>query len=220
MAPATSKASATHFLDTLRALGLRGIHQLTLTNNRSTVVSFHGERLRVHQALVPAPLAMHQAIVNFVSGRGATRQAARRLLLSFELPKSTNPRPPRPRRGIGLHPDDHPSTERLRQAHRQLNSERFGGTLADVDIRVSRRMRSRLGHFAPGVPTGVPEIAISRRHIRRDSWSSVLETLVHEMVHQWQYETGRPLAHDARFRQKARSVGITPAARRRAGRVD
>ena len=39
-------------------------------------------------------------------------------------------------------------------------------------------------------------------------------TLLHEMVHQWQHETGRVVDHGAEFRRKAREVGITPAARR------
>jgi hypothetical protein len=102
---------------------------------------------------------------------------------------------------------------RLRAAHAALNDERFAGELGRVTIRVSRRMRSRLGHYSPG-PRSAPEIAIARRHARRDGWASVLETLVHEMVHQWQHETGRPVAHDAAFRRKCREVGIAPHAKR------
>ena len=59
-----------------------------------------------------------------------------------------------------------------------------------------------------------PEIAISRRHIRRHGWDDALQTLVHEMVHQWQAETGLPLDHGRHFRRKAREVGIQPSAKR------
>jgi hypothetical protein len=40
----------------------------------------------------------------------------------------------------------------------------------------------------------------------------VEETLLHEMVHQWQAETGQPVDHGRAFRRKAREVGITPRA--------
>jgi predicted SprT family Zn-dependent metalloprotease len=101
-------------------------------------------------------------------------------------------------------------------AHQQLNRDRFAGVLGEIAIRVSRRMRSRLGHYSPGGATA-PEIAIARRHLRRDGWTSVLDTLTHEMVHQWQHETARPLAHDRDFRHKAREVGIAPHAKRPVG---
>jgi hypothetical protein len=45
----------------------------------------------------------------------------------------------------------------------------------------------------------------------------VLHTLLHEMVHQWQDETGRAIDHGAGFRAKARDVGIAAAARRAPG---
>jgi hypothetical protein len=37
------------------------------------------------------------------------------------------------------------------------------------------------------------------------------------MVHQWQHESGRPVAHDRDFRRKARAAGIAPHAKRPAG---
>ncbi len=40
----------------------------------------------------------------------------------------------------------------------------------------------------------------------------VIHTLLHEMVHQWQQESGLPVAHDRAFRAKAREVGIDPRA--------
>jgi hypothetical protein len=43
----------------------------------------------------------------------------------------------------------------------------------------------------------------------------VLDTLLHEMVHQWQDETGRPVDHGREFRRKAREVGIEPTAVKR-----
>jgi hypothetical protein len=55
---------------------------------------------------------------------------------------------------------------------------------------------------------------MSRTHISRHGWREAMHTLLHEMVHQWQHETGQPVDHGTAFRQKARDVGIAPAARR------
>lgn len=112
------------------------------------------------------------------------------------------------------HPGDEPLVERLREWHRRLNGERFAATLQAVPIRVSRRMRRRLGHFAPGTDGRGPEIAISARHLRRDGFAAALETLLHEMVHQWQHENRLRLGHGADFRRKCREVGAVPSAKR------
>ena len=61
----TGLASA--FLGRLRDLGLCGIRRCTLTANRSTVVSFRGDGLRVHRAFVTAPEDVLQAVVRFVN---------------------------------------------------------------------------------------------------------------------------------------------------------
>jgi len=68
-------------------------------------------------------------------------------------------------------------------------------------------MRRKLGHYTLGTDEPAT-ISISRRHLRRDGWNEVLSTLLHEMVHQWQEETGRPVDHGVEFRRKARLVGI------------
>ena len=76
-------------------------------------------------------------------------------------------------------------------------------------------MKSRLGHYTlRGQTRHHQEIVISRRHIRRHGWDEAVQTLLHEMVHQWQDETGRPVDHGAEFRHKSKLVGITPRARR------
>jgi hypothetical protein len=96
--------------------------------------------------------------------------------------------------------------------HQIYNDERFNGQLRRIPIRVSRRMRSRLGHYSPAADGCEPEIVLSRRHIRRDGWEEALHTLLHEMVHQWQDEQGLVVDHGANFKAKARAVGITPLA--------
>ncbi len=76
-------------------------------------------------------------------------------------------------------------------------------------------MRTRLGELSVSTTTGAPlEIAIALVHLERDGWKEVGHTLLHEMVHQWQVESGLALDHGVRFREKAREVGIEPRARR------
>ena len=76
-------------------------------------------------------------------------------------------------------------------------------------------MKSRLGHYTlRGQTQHQQEIVISRRHIRRHGWAEAVQTLLHEMVHQWQDETGMPVDHGREFRRKSKLVGIIPRARR------
>ena len=78
-------------------------------------------------------------------------------------------------------------------------------------------MRSRLGELALDARSGrTLEIAMSRAHLRH-GWAEVERTVLHEMVHQWQAESGLPVDHGTRFRRKAREVGIEPTARRDLG---
>ena len=123
------------------------------------------------------------------------------------------PRDERPlrKRREPRHPDDAPAEERLTAAHRALNAERFGGMLHPISIRVSRRLKSRLGYYRVSTTHEPPEIVISRRHLRRHGWTEALATLVHEMVHQWQDECGGPVDHGRAFRLKAREVGLGSA---------
>lgn len=196
-------------LSRLRGFGIRDIDALRLTRNRATMVSFRGRALRVHEAFVSAPEDVQRAIAVFVSGRGAARLAAKRIILGYRIERSPHP----PRRAPAQHPDDAALAARLTAEHSRLNAAHFGGALRPVDVRVSRRMKTRLGHFAPG-GSRPGDIVISRRHIRRHGWNEALATLLHEMVHQWQEENALPLDHGAAFRRKAREVGVTPSAKR------
>jgi hypothetical protein len=201
---------ASELLGCLRARGLARIAQCELTTNRHVMVSFRGNALRVHRGYLGAPEPVLRAIVRFVEGRTkAERRQARKVIVSHRIAVPDGERRQRRER---THPDDEPMVLRLRAAHAQLNAERFGGALSTIPVRVSRRMKSRLGHYAPALNGALAEIAISRRHIRRHAWDAVLETLVHEMVHQWQGETGRTVDHGAEFKRKAREVGAAPRA--------
>jgi hypothetical protein len=176
------------------------------------MVSASEGALRVHRAFLDAPEPVHRAIVRFLMApRRAERLAARRVLAAFPVGADDRRDARAPER---THPDDEKMAAALTGWHARYNAERFGGTLRRVTVRVSRRMRTRLGHYAPAQQGRPAEIAIARRHVRRHGMAEALETLLHEMVHQWQDEQGHPLGHDRRFREKAKAVGIAGRAKR------
>jgi hypothetical protein len=195
----------------LRARGLKSIRSITLTKNSRVMVSFRGEEMRVHRGYLDAPPEVLDAIVRLVEGR---TKAIRREAGKFVVANSPKGISEEPKRRERTHPDDEAWSARLVEEHRRLNVERFAGSLGSIAVRVSRRMKSRLGHYSPAIGENPAEIAISRRHIRRHGWDDAIETLVHEMVHQWQAETGLPLDHGPKFRMKAVEVGIRPRAKR------
>jgi len=179
-------------------------------------VSYSDHELRLHRGYLDAPEDTLRAIVSFVQTKSrAARNTAKRELLSYDVHRGQAPTPRARKTLEQVHPEDARMGERLQREHQELNRERFGGTLTEIPIRVSRRMKSRLGHYTHRDPSGSgAEIVISRRHIRRHGWREANETLLHEMVHQWQDETGLSVDHGRQFRAKARAVGITPTARR------
>lgn len=194
----------------LYALGLDPGVRVTLTDNSTTMVSFGEGWLRVHRGYASAGDEIVGAIVRFARAtRRDSRSQARRLLLGYS---AALPGRRAASRREATHPDDLRYAERLTEAHAALNEQLFAGGLAPLTIRVSRRMKRKLGHYAPASAAGSADIAIGRRHIRRDAWEDVIQTLIHEMVHQWQQESGLPVAHDRAFRAKAREVGIDPCA--------
>lgn len=215
--------TADQLLGRLRQLGLRGISRCRLTRNRAVMVSYSGKQLRVHRAYLGAPPEVLRAIAVFVNAHSRTeRRTAQRVILSFPVHTKVHPPVRRPGRPSS---EDTSVLRELAKAHRHYNRHLFGGRLGEIGIRISARMRSRLGQYTAASPYGEPaEIAISRAHLRKHGWEEVLHTLLHEMVHQWQAESGYEIDHGPTFRAKAVEVGIAPHARRelrpaKAGRV-
>lgn len=208
-------------------LGLTRVSAVVAHENRAVMVSLTDRGvLRVHRGYVFAPDAVLQAIIRFVTRRTprAVRLRAQRELLAFPIDDYV-PVPPPGARRQRLRPEDLELLQRLELLRRELNREFFQDALPDIPIRLSRRMRTRLGELTLEDRTGRPvEIAMSRRHVERDLWSEVRQTLLHEMVHLWQADVGLTVDHGPAFRRKAREVGIEPSAlrtvlsRRRAAR--
>ncbi|HMI55959.1 MAG TPA: SprT-like domain-containing protein [Gemmatimonadaceae bacterium] len=195
----------------LQRLGLGAQYRVRLTTNRTVVVSYGGGELRIHNSFLGANEEVWKAIITFVHGRNRiARREARRTILEFPVVRTDDVR--RRRAPERTNPADLPLIRELSRWHAAYNEERFGGSLRKIPIRISRRMKSRLGHYSPAAEGCEPEIVLSRRHIRRDGWEEALHTLLHEMVHQWQDEEGFVVDHGPSFRAKARAVGITPLA--------
>jgi hypothetical protein len=210
--------SPEHLPARLRLLGLRGVTRIVTHHNRIVMVSL-GARgvLRLHRGYACAPDRVLRAIVRFLDSRlpRAARRMAQREFLEFEVERHTPPPSGPSRRRERPRPGDLLLLHRLVKAHERFNREHFGGALGDLPIRLSSRMRRRLGELSVDLRTGRPlEIAISRRHLTRHPWAEVEHTLLHEMVHQWQAETGRPVDHGPGFRDMAVRVGVLPSARR------
>jgi hypothetical protein len=197
----------------LYRLGLDRSTPVVLTRNRTVMISWRPRSgLRLHAGYAAAPDDVLHAIVRFLARRvrREERAAARRRFMAFPADRHVPSRPAPIRSGRAVEPEDQPLLDRLVDLHDRLNARHFGGNLATIPIRLSRRMRRHLGEFRGGATR---EIVISRRHIRRDGWEAVVDTLLHEMVHQWQAEQGLALDHRRGFRRKAMAVGIIPRAR-------
>lgn len=203
----------------LQELGLREVDRVVTHTNRTVMLSLSRRVLRIHRGYASAPDGILKAIVRFLNPRvpRALRRAAEREFLGFPVDEHAPP-PAGPGRRERPRPGDVLLLRRLETRHRELNQEHFGGALGDIPIRLSNRMRRRLGELSVDIRTGRPlELTISRRHIARHSWVEVEHTLLHEMVHQWQAETGLPVDHGPRFRKKACHVGVLPQAKRKVG---
>jgi hypothetical protein len=203
--------------DRLQALGLRNIEQILTHTNRTVMLSLNRRILRIHRGYGFAPDAVLTAIVRFLNPRvpRELRRAAEREFLGFPVTAYAEG-PERPVRPERFRPGDLALLHRLEIVHRELNIRHFGGTLGDIPIRLSGRMKSRLGELVLDSKDNRPkEIGLSRRHVIRHPWPEVEHTMLHEMVHQWQAETGLSVDHGATFRGKAKEVGVLPAAKRR-----
>jgi SprT-like family len=198
-------------------LGSRHTSFATHTN-RSVMLSLSPKgALRLHLGYACAPDRVLRAIVRFLNPRvpRALRRLAEREFQAFPVQEYAPSRPARDRRERAR-PGDVALLHRLEVLHRELNLRHFGGGLGELPIRLSARMRSRLGELAVDLKSRRPvEIALSRRHIARHPWAEVEHTMLHEMVHQWQAENGLPVNHGAGFRRKAAEVGVQATPTRR-----
>lgn len=186
--------------DRLYQAGLSPKLAVVVHTNRRVLVSLtSGGVLRVHRGYESASEEVIAAIARWAKPRmrREDRLVAQRILTSFPVHLHSSPpaRPP-----VRPSADEEKIFTRLFELHDRFNQAHFGNALDRIRIALSSRMRRRLGEFRLSA-TGEHEIVIGRRHLRRDVWKGVAETLLHEMVHQWQAETGRKLCHGREFKR-------------------
>jgi hypothetical protein len=93
-----------------------------------------------------------------------------------------------------------------------FNAE-FNLQVAEVALRVDWLSFRTLGHFRPGHNGfGLKgEIAVNERYLRsREPWQ-ILGTVLHELLHAWQQDygkPGKPPYHNKQFRDKALELGL------------
>ncbi len=204
-----------------RRLELLGIKLPVVVHENRTVLISLTKRgvVRIHRGFAYASDRTLQAVIRFLkpSTRRLVRRRAEQEAISFPVDEFV-PIRRLPGRRARQRPGDGKLLADLRGAHDRLNGAHFGGTLSSIRFRISDRMRTRLGDLTVDAQTHeVVEIAISRRHLNLDSWKEVEDTILHEMIHQWQAERGLEVDHGSAFRAKATEIGVMPRANRAVG---
>ena len=227
----SSVSSEDRFLELLWRYGARRVKAVAFRPNRSTIWSLtrRGTVLNLHEGYRDAPARIVRAFAVIAKGTGrrsrahreATREvrewpgievALRRVAARRASARSGPRRPPTaPCSGTSI------EREALRRLYDRLNETRFDGLLpADLPLRLSARMRSRLGHMMPGREAGrrrVVEIALNRDLMIRENGGERVDTLLHEMAHAAAYLYDGDAGHGPAWRRWARQVGCDARAR-------
>ena len=106
----------------------------------------------------------------------------------------------------------------LQDAYRTFNERLFDGGLPPVLITLQRKGNSfgfyRANGFQNkgGADNALPELALNPTHFQRDD-KRTLSTLLHEMVHHWQYCHGKPSSghHNREWADLMESLGLMPS---------
>jgi hypothetical protein len=126
------------------------------------------------------------------------------------------------RQRVHGHPIDQPTAITpieyggLQVAYDHFNEILFGGALVDTFITYQRHAHS-YGYFSPDrfagrtAVGGRHELALNPDHFIGRIDEQITSTLVHEMVHVWQQQHGKPAAHGP---QRATRRNTRPPARR------
>lgn len=224
-------SSEDRFLELLRRYGARRVQAVAFRPNRSTIWSLtrRGTVLNLHEGYRDAPSRIVRAFAVIAKAPGrrsrAYREATREVrewpgieaaLRRVAARRASAPRGPR-RPAIAPCCGTSMEREALRRLYDHLNESRFDGLLpADLPLRLSARMRSRLGHMMPGRDAGrrrVVEIALNRDLMSRENGGERLDTLLHEMAHAAAYLYDGDAGHGPAWRRWAHQVGCEARAR-------
>lgn len=212
-------------LQLLRSAGAKRLVRVTFRANRSTIWSLTrgGRALNLHEAYRTAPVSVLRAF-GVVASRanrpdGSYRNACRAVRewpgLDYALHRQRDvskdvdvQRRSTPCKGTVE------ERARMRALYDRLNETRFRGRLpTDIPLRISRRMKTRLGHMAPAGNTGAPavgEIALNRALFLTGNEAVLSETLLHEMAHVAAYLFDGHAGHGPPWRRWAMEAGCHP----------
>lgn len=212
-------------LDLLRNAGAMRLQRVAFRPNRSTIwsVTQNGTVLNLHSAYRFAPmhvLRCFSVIVSASEARAFAYKAACHtvedwpgLRAAFRQLQAEGGRLRRERR-IRCQGTPEERT-RFRALYEECNRTVFHGRLpADVRLRISRRMKTRLGHISPeGTRTRrrVGEIALNRILFREGCEGLLRETLMHEVAHIAAYLFEGDAGHGGPWRRWAVRLGCPPS---------
>ncbi len=215
-------------LEILHRRGAGHLQRVRFKANRSTIWSLTqgGSVLNLHLAYRSAPLGVlshfatiareaHGGTVRYREAAAAVRNwdglepELRRIRGEHRTRRRSagRRRPSGPRRCCATKEQ----REYLRLLYRHLNRDRFDGRLPDdLTVRLSNRMKTRIGQMVPGSRNGirrVVEIALNVDLMLEGNGRERIDTLVHEMAHAaaWLFSGG--LDHGPSWRRWARHAG-------------
>lgn len=226
-------------LTALVQAGAPGLRRIRFRSNRSTIwsVTAGGSALNLHEGYRAAPWSCVRHFATLVAGAtGGGEASAAPMRRAMEVLRAwpglgpavelarrrhrsrtrTGSRTMRPGPCCAT-PEQRAS---LRRLYLRLNRSGFGNVLPpDLHIRLSSRMRSRLGHMKGHVHEGrryVVEIALSARLMHEGNRAQRVDTLLHEMAHaaDWLLDGGR--GHGPTWKAWARRGGCEAKACTRA----
>jgi hypothetical protein len=106
----------------------------------------------------------------------------------------------------------------LQMAYDWFNVQLFGHALPNCLITLQRKSNA-MGYYSPDRWTNAKgettdEIALNPAYFANHSLKELLQTLVHEMCHQWQQHFGKPSRngyHNKQWADKMESIGLMPS---------
>jgi hypothetical protein len=108
--------------------------------------------------------------------------------------------------------------EAFMMIYKYMNEKLFSGILPDIMLSMTKESRTVCGYFSPNTWVKkdriTHEIVINRIHETNIIPEMIVQTLVHEMVHLWQFEYGNPSRngyHNLEWANKMESIGLIPS---------
>jgi hypothetical protein len=221
--------TADSLLRMLARRGCRRLDDVRFKKNRGRIISLSkdGRTLHVHACFQDAPDEVVNAVVTFLkAGRRsyAYRESIRVMRDHFDAhgpkyaPITAEEEDHRVKRDIDRLPCVGNAEQRafIREAFARYNSGLFGSKLPNVKLRLSDRMRSRLGHIRYHTTSTneriVLELALNIHLLLPGNEAILLDTLLHEMTHMEAWLVHGERAHGADWKAIAKRVGCEATA--------